>query len=104
MGVMNIGKLITGVIALLVVLAPIMIAVGGCGGDRSMDKTEELEPVEIREYGGADLSSVDDFRENSIRGPQRIDDIASYRLKITGLVDNPKNHTYEDVIDNGVNP
>ena len=77
MGVMNIGKLITGVIALLVVLAPIMIAVGGCGGDRSMDKTEELGPVEIREYGGTDLSSVDDFRENSIRGPQHIDDIAS---------------------------
>jgi len=31
---------------------------------------------------------------------QHIDDIASYRLKITGLVDNPKSHTYEDVIDN----
>jgi len=100
MGVMNIRKLITGVIALSVVLSPILIAIGGCGGDRSMDKTEELGPVEIREYEGTDLSSVDDFRENSIKGPQHIDDIASYRLKITGLVKNPKSHTYEDVIDN----
>ena len=97
---MNIRKLITGVIALSVVLSPILIAIGGCGGDRSMDKTEELGPVEIREYEGTDLSSVDDFRENSIKGPQHIDDIASYGLKITGLVKNPKSHTYEDVIDN----
>ena len=64
-----------------------------------MDRTGELEPVEIREYEGTKLSSVDDFRENSIKGPQQID-IGSYRLKITGLVNNPMNYTYNEVIDN----
>ena len=57
----------------------------------------ELDGVEIREYEGKDLSSVQDFRENSIKGPQYID-IASYSLKVTGLVDNPTSFTYDEVI------
>jgi len=46
----------------------------------------QLEGVEIREYNGQRLSSITAFRENSIKGPQHIDN-QSYRLKITGLVD-----------------
>ena len=57
-----------------------------------------LESVEIREYEGEDLSSINDFRENSIKGPQRVD-IESYQLKITGLVESPKSYTYDEVID-----
>ena len=90
-------KLITTVLTLSVVL-PILIAINGCGGDRNMDKTEELEPVEIREYEGEKLSSVDDFRENSIKGPQSID-IETYQLEITGLVENPRSYTYDEVIE-----
>ena len=90
-------KLITTVLTLSVVL-PILIAINGCGGDRNMDKTEELEPVEIREYKGEKLSSVDDFRENSIKGPQSID-IETYQLEITGLVENPRSYTYDEVIE-----
>jgi len=33
-------------------------------------ETNTLSPVEIREYEGQKLSSIDDFRENSIDGPQ----------------------------------
>lgn len=56
-----------------------------------------LDGVEVREYQGQDLSSVNDFRENSIKGPQFVD-IENYNLKITGLVENPQNYTYDDVI------
>lgn len=63
------------------------------------EETKELESVEIREYQGEKLSSITDFIENSIKGPQAID-IAGYTLKITGLVANPKNYTYDEVIDN----
>jgi len=56
-----------------------------------------LEPVEIREYQGEDLSSIDDFRENSIRGPQYID-VDDYSLTISGLVANPTKYTYDEVI------
>ncbi|UCC57898.1 MAG: molybdopterin-dependent oxidoreductase [Candidatus Bathyarchaeum sp.] len=59
----------------------------------------ELDGVEIREYEGQDLSSVNDFRENSIKGPQYVDS-ETYRLAITGLVDNELEYTYDDVISN----
>jgi DMSO/TMAO reductase YedYZ molybdopterin-dependent catalytic subunit len=58
-----------------------------------------LSSVEIREYEGQKLSSIDDFRENSIRGPQFIDN-ESYKLVVTGLVNNEIEFTYDDVISN----
>jgi DMSO/TMAO reductase YedYZ molybdopterin-dependent catalytic subunit len=59
----------------------------------------KLGSVEITEYKGEDLSSINAFRENSIKGPQYVD-IENYRLEITGLVANPASYTYDDVIDN----
>jgi len=43
--------------------------------------------VKIQEHRGQDLSSVNDFRGNSIRGPQYVDP-AQYTLRVHGLVDN----------------
>jgi DMSO/TMAO reductase YedYZ molybdopterin-dependent catalytic subunit len=57
-----------------------------------------LEEVEIREYGGEKLGSVNDFRENSIRGPQYID-INDYKLTVEGLVEETKEYTYEEVLE-----
>ncbi|MFC1974081.1 molybdopterin-dependent oxidoreductase [Chloroflexota bacterium] len=57
----------------------------------------ELEPVEIREYEGINLSSTEDFRENSIKGPQQVE-LDSYTLEISGLVNNSRSYTYEEVI------
>jgi len=91
-------KLIISTIILYVVISVTVIAISGCGGGRNMDEIEELGPAEIREYEGTKLSSVDDFRENSIKGPQQVD-IESYQLKVNGLVENPKNYTYGEVID-----
>jgi DMSO/TMAO reductase YedYZ molybdopterin-dependent catalytic subunit len=75
----------------VVVLAAI-VSLSGC-----VQQEEFVDYVEIREYEGERLSSINDFRENSIEGPQHIDK-ESYVLKITGLVDNPKNYTYDEVI------
>lgn len=60
---------------------------------------EELTSKEINEYEGQDLSSINDFRENSIKGPQYIDR-ESYRLKIKGLSSGEKDYTYDEVIKN----
>lgn len=57
-----------------------------------------IEEVEIREYEGEDLSSINDFRENSILGPQYID-IQNYSLIIEGLVENRLSLSYEEVLD-----
>jgi DMSO/TMAO reductase YedYZ molybdopterin-dependent catalytic subunit len=56
-----------------------------------------LYPEEIREYEGQDLSSIGDFRENSIKGPQTLSE-STYRLAITGLVNQSVEYTYSDVI------
>ena len=58
-----------------------------------------LYPQEIRSYEGQDLSSISAFRENSIKGPQRITN-STYRLAITGLVDNPTSYKYDEVLEN----
>jgi DMSO/TMAO reductase YedYZ molybdopterin-dependent catalytic subunit len=57
----------------------------------------QLDAVEIREYQGEKLSSVNDFRENSIKGPQRINR-STYQLKITGRVENQINYTYDEIL------
>jgi DMSO/TMAO reductase YedYZ molybdopterin-dependent catalytic subunit len=85
------------VIAVTVLVA---LAMGLIGGNLSCSPGGgELTPVEIREYEGEDLSSINSFRENSIKGPQYVD-ITDYRLKVTGLVANPQSYTYDEVLDN----
>jgi DMSO/TMAO reductase YedYZ molybdopterin-dependent catalytic subunit len=56
-----------------------------------------LSGAEVRDYQGQPLSSINDFRENSISGPQYIN-INNYTLSITGLVETPRNYTYEEVL------
>jgi len=60
---------------------------------------ETLETVELREYEGKDLSSIDDFFENSIKGPQYID-AENYTLTFWGLVNNKLQLTYDEAINN----
>jgi len=95
-------------ITLAIIFSVLGLALGGCTVDietngtgevnGETDGNGELEPVEIREYEGERLSSVDDFRENSIKGPQYVD-IENYQLEIKGLVENPMSYTYDEVID-----
>lgn len=63
------------------------------------ESIKELQEVEVREYEGENLSSVGDFRENSIRGPQDVD-IDSYSLRVHGLVENEARLSYESVLNN----
>jgi DMSO/TMAO reductase YedYZ molybdopterin-dependent catalytic subunit len=60
-------------------------------------QTNTLNAVEIRDYMGEKLGSINDFRENSISGPQYVN-ISTYKLTVTGLVQNEKAYTYSDVI------
>jgi DMSO/TMAO reductase YedYZ molybdopterin-dependent catalytic subunit len=56
-----------------------------------------LYPQEIREYQGENLSSISDFRENSIKGPQHINQ-STYTLTLTGLVNKTIEFSYNNVI------
>jgi len=68
----------------------------GCAGN-SISDNSDLAAVQVKEYQGERLSSLGDFHENSIKGPQRVD-INSYRLQVTGLVDKPLSYTYSEVV------
>jgi len=83
------------VAGLLFVLATALFAANSCKANQA----SQLAPVEVREYQGQKLSSVNDFRENSIKGPQKVD-INSYKLSLSGLVSNPKEYTYDQVLQN----
>jgi len=82
------------IILLFTVLTLLFTA--GCSGETSVKK---LSAKQISEYEGQKLSSINDFRENSIKGPQYIDK-DKYLLKVKGLVENPKSYTYHEIIDN----
>ncbi|MBN2102123.1 MAG: molybdopterin-dependent oxidoreductase [Candidatus Aenigmarchaeota archaeon] len=76
----------------IVIFVMCLIAVSGC-----VNQPIQLDGVEINEYQGQKLSSVNDFMENSIEGPQHVP-IENYKLEITGLVGNPQSLTYGEVL------
>jgi len=92
---------IAAVIALLAITAAgcstARIPPTGNSGTASGDiPAKDYSKVEVRDYQGKKLSSIADEPENSIKGPQSVD-IASYRLKIDGLVKTPAELTYSEV-------
>jgi len=67
--------------------------------ENNTEQINQLKSVEIREYKGENLSSITDFRENSIKGPQHINK-ETYNLKINGLIEKEKNLSYDDIVNN----
>jgi DMSO/TMAO reductase YedYZ molybdopterin-dependent catalytic subunit len=74
----------------------VLFAIGACADSTEQEKADKSEPVELKEYKEIKLSSVNDFRENSIKGPQYIDK-DKYRLIISGLVDSMRVYTYDEI-------
>ncbi|MEN6443008.1 MAG: molybdopterin-dependent oxidoreductase [Methanoregula sp.] len=84
-------------ICLIVVIAGILVLRPSTADFGTGVGTTPLAAVEVRSYNGEDLSSVNDFRENSIAGPQHIN-IADYRLTITGLTNRTVVSTYDEIL------
>ena len=84
-------KGILGILAVLLIVGIMLMSV------YLLSPPRMLYPEEIRDYEGQDLSSISDFRENSIKGPQQVNE-STYRLTITGLVNQTVEYTYADVI------
>jgi DMSO/TMAO reductase YedYZ molybdopterin-dependent catalytic subunit len=81
---------------MLVFLVGITAFVNSCSAP-APEKAKELASVQVKEYQGEKLSSITDFRENSIKGPQQVE-IDKYLLKVTGLVNSPLSYTYNDAL------
>ena len=56
-----------------------------------------LPGVEVREYKGEKLSSVDDVKNQGIQGVQEID-INAYSLAVSGLVNEPRQFSYAQTL------
>lgn len=90
----NLSKIISAVfISLLLVFAFVAIYFG----NQTANQPSTLYPGEIRDYQGENLSSIADFRENSIKGPQNVN-ASTYRLQITGIVNKTLEYTYDEVL------
>jgi DMSO/TMAO reductase YedYZ molybdopterin-dependent catalytic subunit len=90
----------------VIVIAAAILAAGAfllLGGNNRISNPvggpHVLPEVEVRSYQGQDLSSINDFRENSINGPQNVN-ISGYRLTISGLTNRTTEYTYEDILNN----
>ena len=89
---------------LILILVGILITIGfilltsSLRRNSDADNLKTLESVEVREYQGENLSSlINDFRENSIKGPQHIA-IENYQLEIDGLVTDVQSYSYDQVL------
>jgi len=89
-------------VSLSLAFVVLLIAFGNIAGstqptEAAPDGGADLPAVEVREYEGENLSSINDFRENSTNGPQHVD-VSQYTLTVTGLVDNELSYSYDDVV------
>ena len=84
-------------VALLIIVAAAFGGVYAYLAMRGRIDIQNVQYAEVRDYQGAKLSSINDFIENSIKGPQHVDP-KTYRLKVTGLVAQPQELTYDQVL------
>jgi DMSO/TMAO reductase YedYZ molybdopterin-dependent catalytic subunit len=85
---------ISGIALLCSALVLTALSAGCLGGQQP---PQQLSGVEVRDYHGQPLSSVNDFRENSIKGPRHVN-ITDYRLTVDGLVRENRSFTYDQVL------
>ncbi len=87
---------------IIIVVGAIILVASGLilflGPATQPGSSRALSGVEVRSYEGKDLSSINDFRENSIKGPQYVN-ISDYRLTVTGLTNATGVYTYDEVLD-----
>jgi DMSO/TMAO reductase YedYZ molybdopterin-dependent catalytic subunit len=83
------------VVVVVLILGMIMI---NSGPGSSAPGPTQLAGVEVRSFNGSDLSSLRDFHENSIKGPQYVNE-TDYRLTVSGLTGKTLVMSYRDVLD-----
>ena len=73
----------------------IFVLISGCVSENREPETYNNE-TENLSYQGQTLTPIAQQRNNAIEGTQYIDR-DSYRLRVDGLVENPRNFTYEEI-------
>jgi hypothetical protein len=79
------------------IISVIIILIVGLYSSLHRKQTINLASQQIKEYQGEKLGSINDFRENSIKGVQYIDR-NNYKLQINGLVEKPVEFKYDELL------
>ena len=82
-------------IHLFLIISFVFTAFSGCVSDRGGTGVYDNQ-TETSSYLGEQLTPIAQQRNNAIKGTQYIDR-ESYRLQVDGLVENPRNFTYEEI-------
>jgi DMSO/TMAO reductase YedYZ molybdopterin-dependent catalytic subunit len=88
-GILIIALLLMAVMAIYLIKMQFFVSQPG---------VDAVKSQELRNYEGTSLSSIADFRENSIKGPQHIN-IDNYTLTIDGRVSVPQSYNYSEIVD-----
>ncbi|MBU1112123.1 MAG: molybdopterin-dependent oxidoreductase [archaeon] len=83
-------------LAVFFILSICLLAIS-CQEELTNESGVLLSSIEIQEYQGEKLDSVNAFRENSISGPQHVDE-ESYNLRVTGLINKQLSMPYQESI------
>ena len=57
----------------------------------------KLQGVQVNNYQGQKLTPINNMPKTSIKGTQYVN-MSNYTLEVTGLVQNPRNYTYDEVL------
>ncbi len=82
-------------ILLVLIFSVIFVIASGCVSEKKEPETYGNQ-TENLSYKGESLTPIAQQRNNAIEGTQYIDK-ESYRLRVEGLVENPRNFTYEEI-------
>jgi DMSO/TMAO reductase YedYZ molybdopterin-dependent catalytic subunit len=94
---MRVAHTAVGVAAFAVVLVLASIASAGCQAPPPVEGSlVDAVARQVRNYEGVPLSSIEDFRENSLSGPRYVNR-STYTLGITGLVETDLALSYDEV-------
>jgi DMSO/TMAO reductase YedYZ molybdopterin-dependent catalytic subunit len=81
------------IILVILILAVIIFSVI----ESQQNQPVKLQGVQVNNYQGQKLTSINSMPKTSIKGTQYVN-MSNYTLEVTGLVQNPRNFTYAEVL------
>ena len=83
------------IIILLIILILVIVIIGVV--EYQQNQPVKLQGVQVNNYQGQKLTPMNNMPKTSIKGTQYIN-MSNYTLQVTGLVQNPRNYTYDEVL------
>ncbi len=84
-------------VTILVVLLISVIIIFAADIYQQNNQPIKLQGVQVDNYHGQKLTPITNMPETSIKGTQYVN-MSNYTLEVTGLVQNPRNYTYAEVL------